>query len=65
METYVFFKRASSFEALAGKESSNRDEHLAAARTDYTSARDLAPAWQEPSLRLGCLAEPKASNCVN
>ena len=63
VEAYVYFRRALSFEALARSDPSHRDEHLSAARSDYTSARNLAPSWQEPNVRLACLVEANVSNC--
>lgn len=65
VEAYVYFRRALSFEAIARRDPSHRDEHLSAAKSDYTSARNLAPSWPEPNVRLACLEEPTVSNCKN
>lgn len=63
IEAYVYFRRALSYEALA-RTSMRHVEDIAAAKSDYASARKLAPAWKEPSMRLSCLERGLSSGCA-
>jgi tetratricopeptide (TPR) repeat protein len=65
VEAYVYFRRAQSFAELARRDRSRRDEHLSAAKSDFTSARNLAPSWQATDVRLLCLEEPDIAYCKN
>jgi tetratricopeptide (TPR) repeat protein len=60
---YIHFHRGLAYEALAKKHPDRRNEYVAAAKSDYTTADTLAPTWHVPRERLKCFEEPTASNC--
>ncbi len=65
VEAYLYFRRALSHEALAKMSALQRTEHMGAAKSDYTMAQKLAPAWKDPSARLACLEASMTSDCTN
>ena len=64
VEAYLHVRRGLAYEALAKKLPARSDEFRAAAQSDYASANNLAPAWDEPRTGLKCLDEPTRSECT-